>query len=206
MNTFKEQYNTLCNSYSDINEHLPTLYSYATRCESIFETGVRGVISTWALGYGLLNNSSSKKYLFVNDIVPCDILNLLHAARNTNLQIDYEWKNNLELTLKHKFDMIFIDTWHCYGQLKRELNKFAKQINKFIIMHDTTIDATVGESVRAGHSVENHVKETGWPVEEITNGLWPAVEEFLDEYSNEWTLLARYSNNCGLTILKRTNE
>ena len=33
-------------------------------------------------------------------------------------------------------------------------------------------------------------------------GLWPAVEEFLNEHS-EWQLETRYTNNNGLTILKR---
>ena len=31
---------------SDINEHLETLSNYASRCNSIFETGVRGVVSS----------------------------------------------------------------------------------------------------------------------------------------------------------------
>jgi hypothetical protein len=39
-------YNELCNRRSDINEHLPTLYRYAKQCESVFETGVRGCISS----------------------------------------------------------------------------------------------------------------------------------------------------------------
>ena len=38
---------------SDINEHLETLSNYASRCNSIFETGVRGVVSSWALLHGL---------------------------------------------------------------------------------------------------------------------------------------------------------
>jgi hypothetical protein len=198
MNIFKQQFNTLCNTTSDINEHLPTLYSYATRCETIFETGVRGVVSSWALAHGLLNNTSSKKYLLLNDIMPCDVASLIESSRNTDLQIECEWKNNLDIQLKHRFDMMFIDTWHSYAQLKRELKKFAKQINKFIIMHDTTIYANRGEPL--------YVNNVTWPQEEITKGLWPAIEEFLHEHSNEWSILARYINNNGLTILKRINE
>jgi hypothetical protein len=198
MNIFKQQFNTLCNTTSDINEHLPTLYSYATRCETIFETGVRGVVSSWALAHGLLNNTSSKKYLLLNDIMPCDVASLIESSRNTDLQIECEWKNNLDIQLKHRFDMMFIDTWHSYAQLKRELKKFAKQINKFIIMHDTTIYANRGEPL--------YVNNVTWPQEEITKGLWPAIEEFLHENSNEWSMLARYINNNGLTVLKRINE
>lgn len=203
MNTFKEHYNNLCNTPSDINEHLPTLYSYATRCETIFETGVRTVVSSWALAYGLLNNTSTKKYLFLNDIQECNITYLLNAAQNTELTIDHAWKNNLDLQLSHRFDMLFIDTWHVYGQLKRELEKFANKINKFIILHDTTTFSTASE---ASYSPQFFIEQTGWPAAEVTTGLWPAIEEFLEKNSNDWTLHTRYFNCNGLTILKRVNE
>ena len=49
---------------SDINEHLPTLYKYAQECESVIELGVRGVISSYALVYGLVSNNKSKKNTF----------------------------------------------------------------------------------------------------------------------------------------------
>jgi hypothetical protein len=206
MSNIQKYYNHLCNTPSDIFEHLPTLYSYATLCETIFETGVRGVVSSWALAYGLLNNTSCKKFLLLNDQYPCDISQLLSDIKNTDLKVDYIWKNNLDIELIHNFDMLFIDTWHCYGQLKRELYKFAKHINKFIIIHDTTIDAITSDSVRSNSSIEESIKNTGWSAREITTGLWPAIEEFLENNRNEWTLLARYTNNNGLTILKRTKQ
>ena len=53
----ERKYNKLCHTRSDINEHLPTLFKYASGCESIFETGVRGCVSSWALISGLLNNN-----------------------------------------------------------------------------------------------------------------------------------------------------
>jgi hypothetical protein len=42
------KYSQLCNTPSDINEHLPCLKEYASKCESVFETGVRGCVSSWA--------------------------------------------------------------------------------------------------------------------------------------------------------------
>jgi hypothetical protein len=35
-------------------------------------------------------------------------------------------------------------------------------------------------------------------------GLWPAVEEFLQENKN-WSLKERFTHNNGLTILERTS-
>ena len=80
---------------------------------------------------------------------------------------------------KEKFDLTFIDTWHVYGQLKRELTKFNKITNKYIIMHDTTIDGYLGESLRMGWDIFEQSSTTGMPIEEIKKGIWPAIEEFL---------------------------
>jgi len=42
------QQNALPNHNStDIQEHLETLYKYSSQCNSVFETGVRGCISSW---------------------------------------------------------------------------------------------------------------------------------------------------------------
>ena len=67
---------------------------------------------------------------------------------------------------KEKFDLTFIDTWHVYGQLKRELTKFNKITNKYIIMHDTTIDGYLGESLRMGWDIFVQSSTTGMPIEE----------------------------------------
>jgi hypothetical protein len=199
-----EQYQKLCETPGDINEHLPTLYYYATQCETIFETGVRDGRSTWALTYGLLNNNKPQKELLLNDIEECNISLLLNATENTDLKIDYVWENNLNLNLDKQFDMLFIDTWHVYGQLKRELNNFSKYIKKYIILHDTTIDEWLSEQTRYGWwNIQQIVEQTNYTPEEIIKGLWPAITEFLDSNKNDWKLHARYYNNNGLTILKR---
>ena len=69
-------------------------------------------------------------------------------------------------------------------------------------MHDTTIDEYYGETVRCGWNAYIQSKETGYAIEDITKGLWPAIEEFLQTHP-EWKLHERFTNNNGLTILKR---
>jgi hypothetical protein len=195
-------YVEMCNKPSDINEHLPTLYKYAKECESILETGVRGCVSSWALTKGLLENKQPVKNLFLNDISACNISRLLDATKNLPIKIDYKWINNLQLDLPYPVDMTFIDTWHVYGQLKRELNKFSKVTRKYIIMHDTTLDEIRGETLRAGWNAEKQSIDSGIPVEEITCGLQKAIDEFLRD-NTDWKLEVRYVNNNGLTILKK---
>jgi hypothetical protein len=187
----------------DIMEHLMTLYKYAKECDSVFETGVRGCVSSWAFLKGLLDGDrTNKKKLFLNDITTCYIDGLLSISKNFDIEITYEWKNNLLLEFNQTYDITFIDTWHVYGQLKRELDKFSKITNKYIIMHDTTIDEIYGETIRQGLNAEKQSKESGIPIEEINKGLWPAITDFLQN-NPEWYIKERFTNNNGLTILSR---
>ena len=200
----KNKYNQLSRMPSDINEHLQTLYNYATECETILETGVRGCVSSWALVHGLLNNKSHTKSIILNDISPCNIDELLARTKHLPISVQYKWVNNLQLELPYNVDLTFIDTWHVYGQLKRELDKFSKVTNKYIIMHDTTVDEWEGESIREHFDIDAQFKITGFPRDEITRGLWPAISEFLSAHP-EWVLHQRFTNNNGLTILKRVS-
>ena len=99
-------------------------------------------------------------------------------------------------------DLLFIDTWHVYGQLKRELARWHGHVLKYIIMHDTTVDEWFGETVRQNGDAEKESIKFKIPVDEIRKGLWYAIQEFLDAHP-EWIIEKRYTNNNGLTILKR---
>lgn len=202
-NVYRE-YQRRANTPSDIFEHLPTLRKYASECESVLELGVRKCVSSWALALGLLENGKKGKLLFMNDINVCDTMLIETCARETDLEIRTIWANNLTIDLGRSVDMTFIDTWHVYGQLKREMAKFAPVTRKYIVMHDTTVDEWDGETKRNIHKydVQKQSEESGIPVEEIMKGLWPAIEEFLAANS-DWVLDARWTNNNGLTILKR---
>ena len=202
MDYIEYKYLQLCKSQSDINEHLPTLKKYAEQCESVLETGVRGCVSSWALCYGLLQNKGNK-YMLMNDIYPCNIEEILNSVNNIDsLNIEYKWCNNLTLDLDRDFDMVFIDTWHVYGQLKRELEKFAPRTKKWIIMHDTTIDEFTGESIREGHDIGQIMEKTGFTRDEVEKGLKYAIDDFLQSNLN-WCICEKFTNNNGLTILER---
>jgi hypothetical protein len=200
VNRFKK----LCNMPLDINEHLPTLYKYAKECDSILECGVRGCISSWAFTYGLIDNENkNNKKLFLNDLVECDINDLLNNTKNIGrLKIDYKWCSDLDLKIEENVDIVFIDTFHVYGQLKRELNKFSKIANKYIIMHDTNVDEIYGECIRLDWDASSLSRSTNIPVDEITKGLKFAIDEFL-ENNNDWVIHEIFINNNGLTILKK---
>lgn len=203
MEIVKDKFIKECNTPSDINEHLKTLSIYAGDCETVIECGVRSCVSSWALVHGLLHNNKKTKKILLNDITECDISYLQNALVGTNIILNYEWMNNLELNLEHNYDMILIDTWHVYGQLKRELEKFAPRINKYIIMHDTTVDEIYGETIRINMDADKQYNESGFSKEDINCGLGKAIDEFL-ETNKEWKIYEKFQNNNGLTILKRT--
>ena len=202
MEYVKRNYEFCANRPSDINEHLPTLFAYTTECESVVELGVRGCVSSWAFLYGLLNNNKNVKKLLLNDLTKCDVIELVNAARSLNVDINYKWINDLELEVDGMYDLTFIDTWHIYGQLKRELDKFSKITKKYIIMHDTEIDGIQGETIRNNWDAVKQSQETGFTLEEINSGLQKAIDEFL-ESNNDWKIKQVFKNNNGLTILER---
>jgi hypothetical protein len=209
MITLDEKYTQVCETPSDINEHLPTLYTYSKECTSILELGVRSAVSTFAFLKGLSDNNSTEKRL-----ISCDTNNITDHLNVTYINtftkqynIDYTFllKNDLHIDIPNEIsevDITFIDTWHVYGHLRRELQKFAPITKKYIVMHDTELDKESGETIRSGWNAQHQSRESGIPVEEILRGLEPAIDEFLGA-NPEWVRYETFTHNNGLTILKR---
>jgi hypothetical protein len=194
------KYTQKCRESSDINEHLPTLYEYARKVDHITECGVRGVVSSYAFAAGLLGKPKNR--LICVDLDTNDNVRAFGgecAAEGIN-RVFYQ-QSDLDCPIEQT-DLLFIDTWHIYGHLKRELARWHSHVGKYIIMHDTTVDEWQGETIRCGWNAHQQSAQTGIPVDEINRGLWPAVEEFLRAHP-EWKLERRYTNNNGLTILAR---
>jgi hypothetical protein len=192
-----------CNKNSDIIEHLPTLYKYATECSHITECGVRNVVSSYAFGHALTGKLSNK--LILVDIEKNDEIEpFFDECEYTGINVLFYEESDLTCPMEQT-ELLFIDTWHVYGHLKRELQRWHSSVSKYIILHDTTVDGEVGESVRMSHDIEKEILESGFTEEEIRKGLWPAVEEFLIDHP-EWRLKERFTNNNGLTVLERASS
>jgi len=195
-----DYYGAKCSEPSDINEHLPTLYTYAKQCSHITECGVRTVVSSWAFAAGLLGKPDA--HLVQVDLDHNDnVVQFGQVAQEAGIRVTFHKENDLTCPMEPT-ELLFIDTWHVYGHLKRELQRWHSSVSKWIIMHDTTVDELLGETIRAGWNAEQQSVESGYPVDEITKGLWPAVAEFLEVHP-EWVIEARYTNNNGLTVLRR---
>lgn len=197
-------YMKMCRMPSDINQHLEILSNYSTQCQAIAELGVRDCISTWAFINGLKDNNSEIKVLYSIDILDVpDIEFVINQAQDAGIDMKFFKESSLSVQIPTEIDMVFIDTWHIYAQLKRELQRYAPVTRKYIIMHDTEVDKMTGEAVRLGCDISELSKESGFPEEEISKGLGPAIVEFVNENSDTWRFKEHYSNNNGLTILER---
>ena len=172
-------YNRLCETPSDINQHLPTLFKYASECKHITEMGVRNIVSTFALLMG-----EPKRMISYDINWAGGIEGIIKEANEKGINFDFRIANTTDLTIEET-DLLFIDTLHNYNQLKKELELHSHKARKYIIFHDTTSFEYIGESYECGYE----------------KGIWPAIEELIEK--GVWEIKERYTNNNGLTILSR---
>lgn len=176
-NIFQEEYLNACNTPTDINEHLPILYELALDCKSVTEMGVRSGESTRAFLFADVKLRSYDLELDNN------VIDLFNLAKSHKKDVEYI-QGDTRLIEIDETDLLFIDTWHCYEQLKIELIRHASKVKKYIAMHDTFTFGCRGESAEIG--------------------LLPALIEFMTENPN-WKFKIHRINNNGLTVIERDN-
>jgi hypothetical protein len=184
--------NQIYRTPSDINEHIPTFIEYGSECDHITEMGVRAITSTWAfLG------AAPKKLISYDMEDPShygsNIQIVYDVAKQYGLNFEFKQADVLEIEIEET-DLLFLDTWHAYDQLKAELDRHNSKTRKYIIMHDTTSYESRDEPLTSENTFKGE-KSSG-------KGLWPAITEFLKSNS-DWVMHKRYINNNGITILKR---
>lgn len=199
--TIEDWFNLRKNTPGDINEHMDTLKRYAEECDHITELGTGGVYSTW----GFLI-TKPKTFITVDIIEPHirpGVKEALDEAEMLAKQDGIDFHFFLADTTSDDFeidetDLLFIDTYHVYEHLKKELEKHANKSKKYIILHDTTTFADRGE-------VQSYLSKVSPINRESPTGLWPAIEEFLAE-NLDWIIHERFTHNNGLTILKKVKH
>ena len=165
------------NTPSDINQHIPLIYSLAKECDSVTEFGVREGSSTRAFLYA---GTKLRSY----DLYKSDYVNkLFDIAKESGVDCEYIKADTRNLSIEPT-DFLFIDTLHTYDQLKTELAIHASKVKKYIAFHDTQTFGTIGE-------VDGE------------RGLIPAILEFISDYP-EWKIHYHTAENNGFTVLSKT--
>lgn len=165
---------------SDIHEHLPVLYELAKECNHITEMGVRTGVSTRAF---LRVNARLISYDIEADQ---NVVSLVDAARKVGKDATFIEADVLKIDIEET-DLLFIDTWHTYEQLKQELALHGNKSRKYLAFHDTN---TFG------------LKNEGGEAYGTSQGLLPAIIEFL-MVNPHWRFKKFLTNNNGLTVLER---
>lgn len=190
MSRIQQTYNNLCNTNSDINQHLPVLLECAKQCKTIAEFGVRDAVSVYAFA------AAKPEKLICVDINRSHGANIfLSMCSEENVPVQFDIADSRTYNLE-PVDLLFIDTLHTYGQLKTELAIHANKVNKFIILHDT---------LSYGFVDETHVYSSVFQNEKTDpneRGLIPAIMNFLQS-NLAWRHYCTYPYNNGLTILTR---
>ena len=211
-------YKQLCETSSDIHEHLPTLRYYASKSARVCELGVRGVVSAVALAAGLADspfitneNITPTKKLYLFDIIPeINLEKIEEVCFNKGIDIiDTFGMNDLDADITGDvYDLLFIDSAHNYPHCYEELNKFGKQTKSCIILHDTadTTDGITSEYVRLRYEPQHYktlveMYNNKYTEDEFKQGLNKAIERFITE-NPEWKIHETFQNNNGLTILR----
>ncbi len=189
-----------CRIPSDINEHLATLYAYTKKCTSVVECGVRDVVSSYSFAAGLVGTPGNS-YTMIDPYKSASIDPFLEMCAKEHVAARFREESDTECE-PVETDMLFIDTWHVYGHLKRELAHWHSHVRKYIALHDTTVDEVDGESIRMRADTAAQSRQSGYPEEEIRKGLGPAIAEFLEAHP-EWVVEAKHTHNNGLTVLAR---
>jgi len=161
----------------DIYENVHVLYDLAQHCESVVEMGVRTGVSTRAF---LASGVALTSY---DVILEDNVARLFEMARQLGSKAQYIQANVLDIKIPST-DMLFIDTWHTYGQLRKELKLHGNQAQKYLIFHDTH---TFGLSGEDGQD---------------RRGLLSAIIEFVIA-NPHWRFHTYRTNNNGLTVLER---
>jgi hypothetical protein len=163
----------------DMVEHVAILEQLASHGDRCTEFGVRipdGTSSTMALLRG------TRHSLISYDIQWCDCREPEDLARRSGKHFQFIRQSSLEAVIAPT-DLLMIDSLHTYEQLRDELARHHDKVDRYIVMHDTTLFGLHGEDGKAP-------------------GLQAAIGEFLHAQP-EWQFLLYRPECCGLTVLER---
>jgi hypothetical protein len=140
--------------------------------------------------------AAKPKKIVCYDVSNLNVSEPKKAAEENGIEFIFINADVLTVSIE-KTDLLLIDTLHRYLQLKKELENHASNVNKYIIMHDTTTFGTIDEPIYQPSCKLLNINSE-------KQGLVPALEEFLEsEEGKNWTIKEVFTNNNGLTIIER---
>ncbi len=172
---YENEYRQACLSASDMQEHISWISELTLECNHATELGVGSAQSTRGFLRQDIEMHSYDIHIYPETQTYFDAAKA--GGRNVTLHVEDTRTTTIAPT-----DIMLVDSYHSYEQVKIELDLHASKVRKYILFHDTTLFGDVGQGGE--------------------KGVWPAVEEFLDTHP-EWQLVERRTNCNGMTLIKR---
>ena len=167
-------YQCMYGEVSDIRDHMPMLKHLSSLSDTVVEFGVRKGYSTIALLAG------RPAYMASYDINPFEDY---EKVKDIITDTEFRFIQKSDLTIQiQPCDLLFIDTVHTYEQLHAELELHGNKAKSWIVMHDTHLFGQNGE--------------------DLLEGIWKAVTDFLD-LNKCWNILFKTDICNGLTVLEK---
>jgi nucleoside-diphosphate-sugar epimerase/predicted O-methyltransferase YrrM len=182
--------NTVLTGKGDSDKHLLTLYGIALSCgaKNILELGVRGGDTTLPL---LLAAQATNGILTSVDLNPTEFKCPPELAKYWHF-VQSDAIEFLEKKAAPPYDLIYIDDWHAYAHVKKELELIDSMVTPktVILLHDLMY----GNNEPRYHT-DLTLKDGQW----AEGGPYRAVAELNPQF---WEFSTIPSNN-GLTILRK---
>jgi len=175
---FEREYLQACNRVSDINEHLPWISELTSECNHATELGVGYAQSTRAF---LRHDIELHSYEI--QVYP-ETQKFFDEAKSAGRRVTLHVEDTRTATIAPT-DIMLVDSYHSYEQVKIELDRHADKVKKYILFHDTDLYGFSGQGNE--------------------RGIFPAITEFLGSHP-EWELVEQRKNNNGMTLIKRVKK
>ncbi len=209
LDSVSSAYTHFLTSQTNVNEHYETIRALAQECDSVTELGVDEFLTAWPLLKGMADNKGAKRrdYLAV-ERKPCPEVfeKVRRLALQDAIKMQYIQGNSINVKIPDT-DLLLIDTFHAYPQLKKELERHHKKTRKYIVILNTETDGEQSELVRLYYyyDIDKCMHELGCSESEICVGLKKAVADFLQLHP-EWTVAAEHKNSHGMIVLNRRHS
>lgn len=169
-----------CNTPSDMVGHMETLKALASKVDHVTEFGQNQANSTWAF------LAARPRVLRSYDLKAiADQQSLKDAADEASVDYRLIQANVLEVEIDPT-DLLMVDSWHHYWQLRAELSLHASKVRQFLVFHDTESNGSAWKDSTTGAELQ---------------GILPAIVGLVEQ--GEWKCIDRYTRSCGLMVLQR---
>ncbi len=166
--TIDELYEQVQATKWSLDQHMPALRALAEQCEHVTEfSHTRESLVALAAGSPAA-------------MISYNVDRQAPAAAALCPYVELQTVDSPEVPAIDETDLLFLDTKHTRARLAEELERFALQVRRYIVLHDTALHGSRGEDGGAG--------------------LVPAIRAFIEAHP-AWFVASHTQTQYGLTVL-----